>query len=355
MIQFESISLKKVAEIIDAKIIRENDECFVSTLSEPKQANFTSLSFIISESYIKDCENIKAKALVIQKEFLTKVSEIAPSAVSILSSDDAYLSFAKFTEWVAQNDFYADWRLTSEHIYGASSGEVFSKVISPKAKIDPTVKIASSVVVCEEAVIGARTTLLPNVVIGPKVVIGEDCTVFPGVVIYPKVKIGNRVRIHSNCVIGSDGFGYARSKQGAVKIWHLGSVVIEDDVEIGSSTTIDRGTIKDTRIERGAKIDNLVQIGHNGHVMMGAIICAQSGLAGNVTVGRGAVLAGSVGVADKVFIGDGAIVGPRSNVSKDIPAGSVMMGIIPPKPRNEWWKFVASLEKIAKNYTKKSL
>ena len=145
-------------------------------------------------------------------------------------------------------------------------------------------------------------------------------------------------------MIGADGFGYARGPQGSVKIWHLGRVVIEDDVEIGAGTMIDRGTLKDTIIERGAKIDNLCQIGHNGHVKAHAILCAQVGMAGNVTVGRGAILAGKVGVADKIEIGDGALVGPMTGISKRCvkPKASRLWASILPAGRDaKWWRLMA--------------
>jgi UDP-3-O-[3-hydroxymyristoyl] glucosamine N-acyltransferase len=158
--------------------------------------------------------------------------------------------------------------------------------------------------------------------------------------------VGNRVRIHANAVLGSDGFGYARGPRGAVKIWHFGNVVVGDDVEIGAGATIDRGTLKDTIIDEGAKLDNLVHIGHNGYVKSHAILCAQVGLSGNVTVGSGAILAGKVGVADKIEIGDGAIIGPASGVSKDVKPGEILMGKHRAKPRREWWKLVRLFERL---------
>jgi UDP-3-O-[3-hydroxymyristoyl] glucosamine N-acyltransferase len=165
-------------------------------------------------------------------------------------------------------------------------------------------------------------------------------------VLYPRSEVGSRVRLHANVVLGSDGFGYARGPKGLVKIWHLGRVIVHDDVEIGPGTTIDRGTLKDTIIEKGVKIDNQVQIGHNGHVHPHAVLCAQVGLAGNVTVESGAILAGKVGVADKIKIGVGPVVGALSGVSKDVGAGEEVMSAFPSRPRREWWRLVAHFERL---------
>jgi UDP-3-O-[3-hydroxymyristoyl] glucosamine N-acyltransferase len=309
--------------------------CLGEPLDFAEESIEGSLAFLISESFTKDIQQTKAEVVVLQASLVEKLKGTLPASVKVcISSPDAYVGFAQLSQAIALSDARWDWAP-----HKADS-------IHPDAKVHPTATVSTGVVVGEGSVIGARSVILPNAVIAPHVRIGEDCKIFPGTVVYPHTQIGNRVRIHANVVVGSDGFGYARSPKGAIKIWHLGAVRIEDDVEIGAGTMIDRGTLKDTIIESGAKIDNLVQVGHNGHIKAHAILCAQVGMAGNVTIGRGAILAGKVGVADKLEIGDGALVGPMSGLSKDVKAGDQVMGQQPARPRREWWKLIAYFERL---------
>jgi UDP-3-O-[3-hydroxymyristoyl] glucosamine N-acyltransferase len=204
-------------------------------------------------------------------------------------------------------------------------------VIHPSVQLGKQITVAAHCVVDEGSKIGDGSVLYPGVVIGPRVTVGEDSVFFPGVVIYENCEIGNRVRIHGNSVIGADGFGYAPKKsaqgmEGHQKIYHLGRVVVGDDVEIGASSTVDRSTLGDTVIEKHAKIDNQVQIGHNAHVGEGAIICGGSALAGRARLGRYAVVGGLTGVTNAVTVGDGASVAALSLVTRDVAPGSTAVG-----------------------------
>lgn len=346
MVSFKPIGAARIIEIVSGSVLSSDSksvgisqsEFEISELGEPLEVGPRGVSFIISDAFIKDVASTRAAMLIIHAALAEKVMPLVSATVKVCAvAKDAYLGLALFSKVIAQSDRVWDWR--PETSGGAA--------INPSAEIDASVVVSPGVVISEDVKIAARTVLLPNCVIGPKAQIGSDCVIFPGVVIYPRTVVGARVRIHANSVIGSDGFGYARGAQGSVKIWHLGKVVIGDDVEIGSGTMIDRGTMKDTIIEEGAKIDNLVQIGHNGHVGAHAVLCGQTGLAGNVTVGAGAILAGKVGVADKLRIGKGAIVGPFSGLSKDVGDGEVVMGVIPARPRREWWNMVAQIDKLS--------
>ncbi len=219
------------------------------------------------------------------------------------------------------------------------------------------------------ALIGQGTRLGADCSIGPYVVIGEDCTLGSGVVvhagstigrgvtvgegtvIYPHVSIynrsvlGRRVIVHAGAVIGSDGFGYAPEAGRQIRIPQIGRVVLEDDVEVGANTTIDRATLGETRIGAGTKIDNLVQIGHNVHIGRDVIIVAAVGISGSVTIGDGVTLAGQVGIVDHVSIGAGAIVLARGLVSKDVPPGGVVSGS-PIQPHRTELKFQAALRQV---------
>lgn len=313
----------------------------ISHIGEPLEAEAGGVAFVISEFFVRDVPQTKAEVLVIQAALAEKILPMLPPSVRVcIACKDAYVGLANFSKLPVDADPHQDWQLVQDQ----------ATPVHPRAKVDSTAKIGPGAVVCEGAVIGPRTILLPNVVVGPEAEIGADCVFFPGVVIYPRTKIGNRVRLHANVVLGSDGFGYARGAAGSVKIWHLGRVIVEDDVEVGAGSTIDRGTLKDTVIEKGVKIDNLVQVGHNVRVKAHAVLCAQVGLAGNATVGVGAILAGKAGVADKIEVGDGAVIGPMTGASKDVPPGQVVIGHHTAKPRREWWKLVALFDRLPELY-----
>lgn len=338
MVKFERVSAERLVQAVQGTILHGSLEgVSVDHVGEPLEVDADGLAFVIAEAFVRDVAKTKAAVLVIQESLFEKVRDQLPQSVRVcIGCKDAYLGLAHVSKLLTDADPYQDWPLT----------QVTDVRIHPSAKVDATAKIASGAVICEDAIIGPRVTILAGAVVGPQAEVGADTVLFPGVVLYPRTKIGQRVRLHANVVIGADGFGYARGPRGSVKIWHLGRVVLGDDVEVGAGTTIDRGTLKDTVVEQGAKIDNQVQIGHNGWVKAHAILCAQVGLAGNVTVGTGAILAGKAGVADKVEVGDGAIVGPMSGLSKDIKPREVVMGQQPPKPRREWWKLIALFERL---------
>jgi UDP-3-O-[3-hydroxymyristoyl] glucosamine N-acyltransferase len=175
-------------------------------------------------------------------------------------------------------------------------------------------------------VIGRRTRIGAHVFVGAGAVVGDDVVLYPQVVVRDGVRIGNRVIVHPGAVLGADGFGYAFDGRAHLKIPQVGGVRVEDDVEIGANATVDRGTLGDTVIRHGAKVDNLVQIAHNCEIGEDAILVAQVGISGSSRVGRGAILAGQVGVADHVTVGEGAILAARSGVPSDVPAGQVVGG-----------------------------
>jgi UDP-3-O-[3-hydroxymyristoyl] glucosamine N-acyltransferase len=200
-----------------------------------------------------------------------------------------------------------------------------SAVVSPEAAVEGAA-IGALVTVGPRAVIGPGTQLHPGVRIGADVAIGRDCVLWPNVVVRERAAIGDRVIIHPNTTIGGDGFGYLERDGRHRKIPQVGGVVIEDDVEIGANSAIDRARSGETRIRRGTKIDNLVQIGHNCDIGEDCIIVGQCGISGSTKFGRHVVLGGQVGVADHLEIGDGVRVAAKSGVVGDIPAGAVFRG-----------------------------
>jgi len=199
-------------------------------------------------------------------------------------------------------------------------------VVAPEARIDPSASVGPLCVVESRAVIGPGARLHALVYVGPGVEIGDDTVVHPHVSLRDGVRVGRRVIIHSGAVLGADGFGFAFDGTAHRKIPQVGGVLIEDDVEIGANTTIDRATFGDTIVGRGTKIDNLVQIGHNVVVGEHSLLVAQVGISGSSRLGRGVVLAGQVGVADHVTIGDGVIAVARSGIGASLAAGEKVLG-----------------------------
>jgi len=222
-----------------------------------------------------------------------------------------------------------------------------SAVVAPDARVDPGASVGPLTVLGPGAEVGAGTVLEAHVVLGARVRIGRDCRIYPQVTLRDDVVLGDRVTVHSGSVIGADGFGYARDGHRYVKIPQVGRVVIEEDVEIGANVTIDRATLGETRIGRGTKIDNLVQIGHNVRIGADTVIVSQVGISGSSRIGSRVTLAGQVGVVDHVEIGDDVIVGAQAGVTKDIPAGSVVLGS-PAIPHTEFKRQLAATAGLPK-------
>ncbi len=200
-------------------------------------------------------------------------------------------------------------------------------VVSPSAALGENVAVGPNAVIGERAIVGDRTVCHAGVVIGPDTTVGSDCVFWPGVVIRERCRLGNHVVCHLNVSIGGDGFGYHFAEGRHTKIPQIGTVVIEDHVEIGAGSCVDRAKFGETRIGEGTKIDNLVQIGHNVQAGPHCVIVAQTGIAGSARVGAYTVLGGGVGVRDHVVIGERVQAAAFSGISKDVPAGSIINGV----------------------------
>jgi UDP-3-O-[3-hydroxymyristoyl] glucosamine N-acyltransferase len=221
-----------------------------------------------------------------------------------------------------------------------------SAFIDPSAKIGEGVAVGACAVIGRNVEIGDRVRIFPNVTIYDGVHVCEGSVIHSGVALREGTQVGARVVIHNNVVVGSDGFGYAKDEEGHwLKIPQTGRVVIEDDVEIGAGTTIDCASVGETRIARGAKIDNLVQIGHSCAVGEDALLCAQVGLAGSSQIGRRVILAGQVGVAGHLQIGDDVVLTAKSATSHNVPPGKVLSGI-PAFDNREWLRATAAFRRL---------
>ena len=207
--------------------------------------------------------------------------------------------------------------------------------VHPDAVLGRDVSVAAGVVVGAGARLGDGCALQPGCVVGAGAVLGESCVLHANVTLYDGVFLGARVVLHSGVVVGADGFGYARGPRGAVKIHHLGTVEIGDDVEIGANTCVDRGTLHKTVIGPRTKIDNLCQIGHNVRIGADCLVAGTVGIAGSTTLGDGVVVGGNAAFADHLTIGDGARIAARAGVTKNVPAGETWAGF-PAQPYRVW-------------------
>jgi UDP-3-O-[3-hydroxymyristoyl] glucosamine N-acyltransferase len=224
--------------------------------------------------------------------------------------------------------------------------------VSAAAHIDAGATVGDDVTIFPHAYIskgarvGARTVLYPGVFLGEDAEVGEDCELHPNAVVRYGCKVGNRVVLHAGAVIGSDGFGYAGTGAERVKIPQAGIVEVQDDVEIGANTTVDRATFGRTVIARGAKLDNLVQIAHNVIVGENSIVAAQAGIAGSTRIGQNVVLAGQVGVVNHLEIGDGAVIGPQSGVGRSLPQAAKVSSGLHAAPHQEWLRVMTLLPRL---------
>ncbi len=319
------IPLGKIAEYLDAEILGNAEE-LISRVAPIERAGVGEITFLSDPKKARLLRTTKASALIVPRD--TPPIE----GKTVLLVDNPYVAFAR-----AQRLFFPG---------PFSSGEISPLArIHAEALIGEGVEIQAFACVEKGARIGKGSILFPHTYIGENVVLGERCVLYPGVKIYHDCHLGDRVILHGGVVIGSDGFGYAWDGKEHLKIPQVGRVVIGNDVEIGSNTTVDRGTLEDTVIGNDVKIDNLVQIGHNVHVGDHTILIAQVGIAGSTELGQGVILAGQVGVAGHLKIGNQVKVAAQAGIHKDAKDGEILSGS-PAIPFKTWMKMVAAWPKV---------
>ncbi|HEY1417350.1 MAG TPA: UDP-3-O-(3-hydroxymyristoyl)glucosamine N-acyltransferase [Myxococcaceae bacterium] len=298
-------------------------------LSSLEEAGPGDLSFYGNPRYRKELETTRASAVLIPPG-----DPMTRAGVAWVRVGSPHLAFARL--------------LALFHPVDRPSPGVHPRAdVHRSARVDPTATVMALAVVDAGAEVGARSVLWPGTYVGEGSRIGEDCVLQPGAVVRERCVVGNRVLLQPGVVVGSDGFGFAFDPSGPahVKVPQIGTVRIEDDVEVGAGSCIDRATTGETVIGRGTKIDNLVQIAHNVRVGPLSILCAQVGISGSTEVGQGVVLAGQVGVVGHVHIGDGARIAAQSGVPHDVPPGATMSGY-PAVEHALWLRQSAALKQL---------
>jgi UDP-3-O-[3-hydroxymyristoyl] glucosamine N-acyltransferase len=296
----------------------------------------SDISFLDNPKYVDAFAVTRAGACFVAPRFEAS----APKGPVVLVTPEPYRAFVA----VAGALFPSALRPSS--LFGVSGRSADARV-HPSARIEAGVTLDPLVVVGPHAEIGAGTVIAAGAVIGPGVCIGRDCAIGAGVTILHSL-VGDRVIIHPGVRIGQDGYGYLQGPQGHQKIPQTRRVIIQDDVEIGANTTIDRGATRDTIIGEGTKIDNLVQIGHNSSIGRHCLIVSQTGISGSVTLGDFVTLGGQVGIADHVTIGAGAMLGAQSGVMSNVPADA-RWGGSPAQPVREWLKGAAIMHRLVRD------
>jgi len=316
--------LSEIAEFLGGEL-EGNGSIEITGIAGLEESQPGHITFLANPKYKPKLYTTRASAAIVTKE-------IRLDRLALVKVDNPYLAFAKVIPLFSRTE-------------PPPMGVHPSFIAGEGGSIGQNCRILPYVVAGRRVKIGDRTTIYSGVYLGDDVVLGEDVTIYPNVTILHNVQIGNRVIIHSGTVIGSDGFGFVPQTQVYHKIPQIGTVVIEDDVEIGANVTIDRATLGKTHIRRGVKIDNLVQIAHNVVIGEDSLIVAQVGISGSTRVGRNVILAGQVGLVGHIEIGDQVKVGAQSGVTKSIPPNSVVSGS-PAVEHNLWKKSQVSLLKL---------
>jgi UDP-3-O-[3-hydroxymyristoyl] glucosamine N-acyltransferase len=306
-----------------------NASVAITGINTLREAASTELSFLGSSRYLDDLRTTRAAAVLIGR----KTKAPALGAPALLRVDDADLAVAQVLEWL---------RPTVPH---PPVGVDTSAWIAGSARLGAGCAIGPFVVIGERTRLGDRCRIHAGVVIGNDVVLGDDCDLFPHVVIRERITLGRRVIIHAGSVLGTDGYGYRWDGQRQAKIPQIGTVVVEDDVEIGSCVCIDRAKFNETRIGRGTKIDDLVQIAHNVVIGEDCLITGVCAVAGSARLGRRVVMGGGSGVIDHVAVGDGAALGAYACALQDIEPGAVVSGV-PARPHARHLREQAALRRL---------
>lgn len=331
-------SLREISDAVQARLLGDK-HIEIESVSSLQSASQHDLVFVDDERHLAAALRSSAGA-IIAGEFAAFANSDRP----LLISDHPKLAFARAAEILRQNSQADAGEQTSFHP---------TAVVHASAAVGKGVRVEERAVVGENAQVKDRTRIGAGTVIGKGVTIGSGSEIYPNVTIYPGTTIGERVIVHAGAVLGSDGFGYVRDRKTGhyEKFPQVGRLVIEDDVEIGANATIDRGALDETRVHRGAKIDNLVHIGHNCDIGEDVVIAAQTGLSGSIVIENGAVLGGQVGIGEHARIGEGVMLGGQGGVlpNKILRGKGVAFWGTPAQPLRQYLKQLATLARLTRN------
>ena len=320
-----SVTVRRLAELVEGQVIGDGD--LVITAARPLgEAQPGDITFVENEQHVRELHGCRASAVIVPPGIPTN----GQAAIQVSDPLVAFVAIVR-------------------HLHGRPEAPPHGvdprAVVHPTAVIGPDCSVFPLAVVGEGSALGARCRIGSGVVVGRYCRLGNDVTIYPNAVLYDETVLGNRVIVHANAVLGADGFGYRLQDGRHVKVPQLGHVEIQDDVEIGAGTTIDRGTFQATKVGAGTKIDNLVQIGHNCKIGRHNLVVSQVGIAGSSSTGDYVVLAGQVGVVGHVHIGDGVVIGGQAGVTKDVPPGQRLLGS-PAISERDQKRIFMSLEKL---------
>ena len=329
-------SLRQIAKAVGARL-QGDGSLQVRGVASLASASSTDLVFVEDEKYLDAALKSGAVAVI-----AANFSQIRSSHKALLISDQPKLAFARAARFLQDGNDHE-----------ARQGSIHSSaVIHDSALVAPDVVVEELVVIAEHSEIGGNSRIGAGCTVGQGVKIGRECEIYPHVTVYPGTTMGDRVIVHAGAVLGSDGFGYVRDRKTGhyEKFPQVGRLVIEDDVEIGANTTIDRGALDETRIRRGAKIDNLVHIGHNCQIGEDVIIAAQTGLSGSIVIEKNVVLGGQVGIGEHARIEEGVMLGGQGGVlpNKVLRGKGAAFWGTPAQPLRQYLKQLAALAKLGR-------
>jgi UDP-3-O-[3-hydroxymyristoyl] glucosamine N-acyltransferase len=320
-------TLSEIAQIVGGEVLG-NSDVLITGVCGIKEAEEGDLTFVANTKYLSLMQHTRASAIITSRD-------VKSASKPIIRTDNPSLAFAKLVGLLAPNEVH--------HPQGIHPTAVMGKNVT----LGNNVSLHAYVVIEDNVSISDNTIVYPYVYIGHHSKIGSDNLIYSHVSIRERITIGNSVIIHSGTVIGSDGFGFATVKGVHHKIPQIGTVIIEDEVEIGANVTIDRARFGKTLIGRGTKIDNLVQIAHNVEIGENSIIVAQTGISGSTVIGKGVILAGQSGVVGHISIGDNVVVAAKAGVTKSIPSNTCVSGY-PAKPHTLTKRLNACIQRLPK-------
>lgn len=327
---------RQIADFLKGEIVG-NPEVSVSNFSKIEEGKKGTISFLANPKYTSYIYTTEADIVLVNSDFVPE----KPISATLIKVPNAYAALASLMDMVNKNA-------------PKKTGQEPMSYVSPTAVLGKDVYVGAFAYVSDKAQVGDETVVHPQVFIGDNVKIGKNCILYPGVKIYGDCEIGDRCIIHAGAVIGADGFGYSKESEAYHKIPQLGNVVIEEDVEVGANTTIDRAVMGSTIIRKGVKLDNLIQIAHNCEVGAHTAMAAQVGIAGSTKIGENCVLGGQVGIGGHITIGKNSQVGAQSGIISNTKEGSEVMGS-PAYPVKNFFKSSIIVPKLPDMYKQLSV